>query len=324
MKLLRELGKLAMCVVMAMEGVLIYLPNVRAPRGWYSVGWHTLAVSVGALPLGALASFGLRKLARKPVVQWIMAGVVLVGGGAAGAAIAIGIDWWFVNTAVGRQVHGGLPPVLAHAGCRPMLLLASYLVIATALALLGRKPVLPITRASVALMLGLAVVEFLTIGYPLSGAPGREAARTWKCLRNLKSIGRALLMYAADHDSRLPPAACAEELIGFDEAAVAELLRCPDSDCLKPKGPLAGYVENCSAFVCPSDPLFVLMRRGKPAGEAPRLSYWWNPQVSGCVIDNLPEWTIVLRDRSNWHFRGYCGVDRTGQTRFFSWRPQRR
>jgi prepilin-type N-terminal cleavage/methylation domain-containing protein/prepilin-type processing-associated H-X9-DG protein len=129
-------------------------------------------------------------------------------------------------------------------------------------------------------------------------AQARESARNTRCLSNLRQIAMAVMMYAADHDERLPV-----DLTGVRDAPAA--VPCsPWNPDRRIEAQIWGYVRNTEVFACPSAttpravwdgkhgvctlggwgyPAFMCSPGG--AGPGKPLSYGWNNLVFQRSLD---------------------------------------
>lgn len=109
------------------------------------------------------------------------------------------------------------------------------------------------------LLVVIAVIAILSaLLFPVFGR-ARESARRTGCLSNVRQLGQAFLMYAADHDETLPNAADGPE--GARRAGGwIYYRRFPANDtqagrnAFEPSaGDLFPYVKGAQVYVCPSD-----------------------------------------------------------------------
>lgn len=73
----------------------------------------------------------------------------------------------------------------------------------------------------------IGILFFVSILLPPLGST-QHAARQAACLTNLKQLGAALKLYAADYDDRLPPAHSWTDSLG-DRIASPRILACPEA-----------------------------------------------------------------------------------------------
>jgi len=155
----------------------------------------------------------------------------------------------------------------------------------------------------------IRLVGLLLIGTGLGGwlrsytQAGREAARRATCVSNIKCLALSLVMYAQDHEGRLPVLARGQR----DTWAIAA----------------ERYVHSADVLWCPGDGRFRQYARARrPGAEAEsdgrdliRLrrqrigvasSYVMNPQLSGVRIEDMkdPVNTVMLEESPGFH-KGY-------------------
>jgi prepilin-type processing-associated H-X9-DG protein len=151
----------------------------------------------------------------------------------------------------------------------------------------------------------IAIVAILAaILFPVfSGA--REKARTAACMSHLKNLGTAVLMYAQDHDERLPLS--------------ASVITTPPfflnwHDILDP------YIRDQQIWLCPSTSIPPADTHGKPTSHfgynasylnGMRLDFSNYLTAGGVSLGAIaePSATVLLADARASKERSYCGPD---------------
>jgi len=106
-----------------------------------------------------------------------------------------------------------------------------------------------------------------------------------KCLINLRALGAGLFLYLGDNENRYPNLVGVRTSTSDAESSIDTVL--------------ADYVENRSAFVCPSD---------REVSQASGTSYYWNVGLNGQILastrflqENSLSGIPVMADKEGWH-----------------------
>ena len=113
-----------------------------------------------------------------------------------------------------------------------------------------------------------------------------QTARAAACMSNLRQIGAAVNLYAADHNQTLPPLAAGRKDKGESVPVIDDTLD--------------AYARNPAVFACPADDAGLAKKSGT--------SYYWNIALSGQNLNNLNflrqrAWQIIplLSDKEAFH-----------------------
>ncbi len=199
------------------------------------------------------------------------------------------------------------------------------------------RVLVPGTRANrllVAVRIAVAVGVTAGLGlWPHGGLwRGPHEARATSCRSNLRHLSQALLMYADDYDSRLPPPVSSLDLAGVRDDLFEEARRQPWAFgmgvLVLGDGLLWPYTKNASIWHCPAD----LTRRdcwGRPRIDhllETEVSYHWNAGLAGKVVPEAENASVtpLIFDRLPFH-RGKRNVvfadGHAGVVATRDWRP---
>lgn len=113
-----------------------------------------------------------------------------------------------------------------------------------------------------------------------------QGARAAACMSNLRQLGNAVNLYAADHNQLLPPLAAGRKDKNEDVPVIDNTLD--------------AYARDPAVFTCPADYEGLAKKSGT--------SYYWNIVLSGQSLSNLNflrqrEWQIIplLSDKDPFH-----------------------
>lgn len=113
----------------------------------------------------------------------------------------------------------------------------------------------------------------------------KDRAKRTQCLNNLRQLGQAIQMFAMLNDGALPEACFYP--IYYDQQRQQWFLAPADRHDKSIKKALGPHVGNAQVFLCPAAP-----EKINQLG----LSYLWNDQVNGKMLDTLPPNTWLLQD----------------------------
>jgi type II secretory pathway pseudopilin PulG len=153
------------------------------------------------------------------------------------------------------------------------------------------------------LLVVIAIIAILASLLLPAMARAKDKAHDTRCVNNLKQLGLAVVMYADEHDGKLPSA---DPLVGSPVTATNPLPRICDV-----LARYCGYETNAmpttlTVFRCTKD-------AGPPAWPAVYFtregsSYQWEYTMNGRPIETRTERTIMMYDYENFHAGGPVGT----------------
>jgi type II secretory pathway pseudopilin PulG len=154
------------------------------------------------------------------------------------------------------------------------------------------------------ILMALLIIGLAISAVQWAGSAVREAARSTSCVSNVRELGLALRMYAADNAGRLPPGPRDFPALIPYVAGISALT--------------GTYGHSPAIFRCPNDPApatlpFILQSGGKT--DPVRSSYLLNPTAQ---LDDLPSVILAGDDVSNRHQgRRWVGVRLDGAAQLY-------
>lgn len=157
------------------------------------------------------------------------------------------------------------------------------------------------TTTSLTRVLGALLLAVLLL--PACNVPWGESSRRQSCAMNLKNLGQALALYAAEHDGAYPP---------LQRKAGAEMLVNPGVLMFDWRMMAPDYIDDCNLLLCPSSDQAesVRTRAAWCQGETGKPLAWLVDDTAytylGWFGDGLPDSpkasTQVYADGVNWLF----------------------
>ncbi len=134
----------------------------------------------------------------------------------------------------------------------------------------------------VELLVVLSIVALLMAVFLPAFHAAHERGRVAKCMANLRSIGQAVIIYADDHQDRLPPGDC-----GIPWMVWWKPDECRDSSDTLSREVNLGYVLKAGILPMPTSFDSVLWcpssRHAYPTVTAEAFRRWWGSHLGACI-----------------------------------------